>query len=552
MPDDPLPDYALAYPVAFLLAYYASIFLHELGHALMCRRSGFVLTSFGMGVARPFWVGRWLGARVYLGRTRPFQGLTFFWMPQLIPSRRQYLRVLAGGILAHILLTAAALMLSRIVPGWWGNFGAMVAALNGTLALINAMPLTIRIGGTTFANDGAQILGYCRTGAAPSTSPMASSRLVAALRPLLLSIGDTTSLSVYLLGAAASSAELGDVGQAGRFLAEAEALLPDPPPVLRALAATVRAVVACAAGELDAAGAALDAAERDFRTSAHDAGLYFVAAARADLRLRRGDAPGASVDLDALAALPIVADRPAIRTALLVSRLVARAAMPRGDGVDGLATEYRAARRRAPSATRDFRVAAALADHFAGREDWERTVPACRDALRALRDLDDDLPDAAEHARFLQIHAGPIAAIRDTFRRAGRPEEADGVDDAFPDPETRARRRAEARGMCDRRRLRLGWRMTLGNVLLIPILAAVVRLSALDGGPRWDIKGALMVWSVLIGFYAAVAVLWGGVALILGRPIPALWRGIGLVTLILAACPWLSLLFLLGLMTRSR
>ncbi|MBV9124746.1 MAG: site-2 protease family protein [Planctomycetes bacterium] len=63
--------------VVFLPVFYLSVFAHELGHALVGRWKGLRITSFGLGTAHPFWVGDWRGTRVFLCRTRPFQGMTF-------------------------------------------------------------------------------------------------------------------------------------------------------------------------------------------------------------------------------------------------------------------------------------------------------------------------------------------------------------------------------------------------------------------------------------------------------------------------------------------
>src|SRR5438270_7476846 len=58
---DRLFDLVLPWLVALLALYpilYVSAFARELGHALLGRWSGFLVTAFGLGTGRPFWVGR--------------------------------------------------------------------------------------------------------------------------------------------------------------------------------------------------------------------------------------------------------------------------------------------------------------------------------------------------------------------------------------------------------------------------------------------------------------------------------------------------------------
>ena len=69
-----MPPSALLALLLLPAIIYVSGFLHELGHAVCASLSGAEVTSFGMGIGRPFWVGTWRGGRVYLGRRKPFQG----------------------------------------------------------------------------------------------------------------------------------------------------------------------------------------------------------------------------------------------------------------------------------------------------------------------------------------------------------------------------------------------------------------------------------------------------------------------------------------------
>src|SRR5205823_2623173 len=62
---DPELDFPIKMLLVALPIFYLSGFLHEVGHAVMGWLCGYVVTSFGMGLGRPLWVGRCGTARVY-------------------------------------------------------------------------------------------------------------------------------------------------------------------------------------------------------------------------------------------------------------------------------------------------------------------------------------------------------------------------------------------------------------------------------------------------------------------------------------------------------
>jgi hypothetical protein len=131
--DDDLDDYLdgldcflqrtlLVLPVMLLALFpvlWVSAFVHELGHALLGRLSGYRVTSFGLGVARPILVCNCRGTRLYLCLRRPLQGITFFLVPQVFPPRRAAAAALAGGIVGNVLLALVGLALWHLLP--WGG-----------------------------------------------------------------------------------------------------------------------------------------------------------------------------------------------------------------------------------------------------------------------------------------------------------------------------------------------------------------------------------------------------------------------------------------------
>src|SRR5258708_827310 len=91
---------ALLLVLAVVPVFYGAALVHEFGHFLAGRLVGLPVTSFGLGTARPFFAASLGETRFYLARSRPFQGITFFFLEPIYPSRAQYLLILSGGILA--------------------------------------------------------------------------------------------------------------------------------------------------------------------------------------------------------------------------------------------------------------------------------------------------------------------------------------------------------------------------------------------------------------------------------------------------------------------
>jgi hypothetical protein len=357
--------------LAFLPILYGSSFLHELGHAVAGYLAGMEVTSFGMGTGRPFWVGRWRGVRVYLCRERPFQGLTFFGYPAIIPGRWPTVWTHAGGILAHVLLTGVALALWYGLP-WGQPVWAVAAGLNALFAVVNLYPFASRVGRAELRSDGSLILQTLLYGSTRNSAP----RVLAALRQLRglwEATGDLRGLQNYLLWAGLSWAELGDNEQAGQLLDQAAALPVAPPPPIAALLTAGRGL---AADQFEAGVAALDEAEGAFRRLNHPGGLLLTAWWRAGWRLGQGEAARAVETLDALASDPLVVRRTFLRVSLLGSRVQARAALGDGDGVEKLLNEYEAQPAARRTRADDLQVYRSLGRFFLGGGDEARAVAA--------------------------------------------------------------------------------------------------------------------------------------------------------------------------------
>src|SRR5262249_29625286 len=125
-------------PGIFIGGYF-STFAHELGHALMGKWNGYDVTSFGMGLARPLLVFTWRGTRVYACWKNYDRGLTFAVYLQPYPTKAQQIAFLSGGLVVHVLLTLANLVLWLWLD-WGGAFWATVACVNGYMLVASLIP----------------------------------------------------------------------------------------------------------------------------------------------------------------------------------------------------------------------------------------------------------------------------------------------------------------------------------------------------------------------------------------------------------------------------
>src|SRR6516164_2825991 len=84
-----------------------SVFIHELGHAVVAWLTGFAVHSFGIGQARPVWVFNLRNTRVFFCWRGHSSGLTFAHPLRVFPSRRMLVAFYFGGVLANLLCAIA-------------------------------------------------------------------------------------------------------------------------------------------------------------------------------------------------------------------------------------------------------------------------------------------------------------------------------------------------------------------------------------------------------------------------------------------------------------
>jgi WD40 repeat protein len=492
--------------VGFVVLLYGSRLVSLAVLAALHRGNGFTVTSFGLGVARPLVMGSWRGAKVFLARTRPLHESLCAFPAQLFPTRRQGTVIRGSHLLALALITAACVLLWRLLP-WGRELALLAAALFGFVCARAAV------------TSAWQAVRDRAAGLEPI-------RQVRALRGVWKWIGDGPGLYLQSMRAAEAWAGLGGAAEARRLCDDAEALRAEHTAFTQAYGAAVRGRAATAAGDLDEADTALKLAGMGFGALEHDAGLFFVTLGRADLLRAQGRAGDAALALAALTAHPLPGRSPDARAGLLAARLRTQAELGQAEEVTRLRAEYEGLRRRHPFPTTDLQVYSALARFHQGRGEWDQAEPAYRAAWTAALDVYTGLRDADDRAAFRECQQGLLRGAREFLRRVGKPDTAAELDDLFASVDERERRQAEA-WAARRATLR---RVALYLAVMDVLCAAVLLLSPVVG------QVVLLALRTMVqnGAYAQLLLTVGGALLVLNilllplyLPLSLLLRGLG-------------------------
>jgi tetratricopeptide (TPR) repeat protein len=561
----------LLFLIAVVPVTYLSIFCHEVGHALLGRWSGYIVTSMGVGLAEPLIVWSWGKTRVYLAWKRPFQGITFSLRLGPAPKRWQRIAMLGGGILANALLAVLAAMLGYLLPGgcalWWALF-----LINGTMAVTNLFPFKVWLGHAYLLTDGAQILAALLGRFSAPTAPERIQTL-AGMRGLWFDISDHLMLRFHLLDAAAAWKELGDVEQAAKLYreAEAEALRTEDFPWLRAVTALVQFEIALGTRRYEEAATALGTAEAIYAGLKYELGPFLAAWGRAELLLRQGDAAGACQQLEALVAEAPPAARRLTGTAILAARLRARAALGDAEAVQALRVEHEKQRQRQTVSTRDLAVQQALARFHVRREEWTQAEEAYRQAVGGAEQLLARFVRKEDRERFARCQAPLLSELAECLRRQNRAEEADQVPMQLLSIEAMQRRPEEVKRRSNRRHLYWGVALTQLNlavafvlvnlVIVLDLWAKAPAVVHLPDGQSFELPVAVSfpnylkrmplyadarlggnsgLLLVLLAFSAVLVGLYNGVMFLWARLRTRKPMRTGKVTLYLAGFPWLA------------
>ncbi len=460
----------VALVILFILGVlYASAFLHELGHAVCALLAGAHVTSFGLGTSRPFAVGSFRGVRIYFCSRRPLQGITFYFNPQLLPSRGQQVLVLVGGILAHFLLAASALVLFLFWPGWafvWG----IVGGINLWLGFANLIPFRFRVGSHTLRSDGALILAVLRTGLT-STDPTLPLSSLQTFRELWQTTGDKYVLYAHLLAAAEFWISVGDAGRGDELLAEARAIPFERLPSWRLYGLLVEAESALERDDTERTGVVLATAEEQFRLLDHEAGLLLTRRVRAELLRERGETAEALRTLESLTVHPLVQSQGALRSLFLAQRIVCHCDLSSSD-LEPLLAEYEALPKLYRSPVADVDTFQSAARWRLRHGDGERAAQTYALALTAVSVLDAKLT-GVDRERFRLAKAPLVAEAQQCLRTLGREEDAARLDAFFTLPEERIRKVREARERRAARRARWGAALLGFNFAAILLILTV-------------------------------------------------------------------------------
>jgi tetratricopeptide (TPR) repeat protein len=537
--------------VLFLPVMYVSIFVHELGHALMGRAVGFVVNSFGIGTGRPFLAFSVRGVRVFFCRLRPLQGLTFCWIPYLSPPRLRMVAFFAAGVLANSLVAVAAVMLLR--SGVWGEpLWLSLTIINGILAIINLIPIERKVGNALLRSDARLVILTLRGRSISMPAPVLI-QFVRVLRGLWESIGDRRTLRANLAAAAASWADLGDPERATALFTESQSLPKIETQGYVAREALARAAIETEAARLDDASSALDEAEAIYREQANELGLLHVAFGRARVLIRRGEISGALVLLEKITANPLVRPHTPLRIESLVARLSAELAVLDTIAAKETFAEYQAARREQPSASRDLRVYRAVAQFFAQRGDSRNAAPSFQAAASAIESIAAAWNEPADRAEFLNRQTGFLTEAANCLRAVNQPEDAERLVEPLLSIEAFERKMVEVPREQNRRRFRIGLWLILADFLCSLAFIIATLMVGVYLGPGRTPPMVFLLMVSLFALFTIVAVVYLFFHVTIGRLIPPLRRRGGSVILVMAWLPWVSLIAapLMSLLSRG-
>ncbi len=532
----------LIFILAMLPALVLSVFVHEVGHAVLGRAAGYIITSFGVGMARPLCVVPFRGVRIFFCRSKPFNGLTLAFHPDLLPSRIRGVTYLSGGILFN---TALALISWGFFM-WTSRGGSVWLALvivNAILAVTALVPHQFKVGKAVLRSDGALILQTIRCDTYSQPSPITVQGLKF-IQTLTASIGDATFFQLSLLSGAEAWAALGDIERADALIVQMSNQPDSEILTLQAYREYVRAEVALVAGRTDEATAAINRAESIFRAEDHDVGLMLVSILRSGVLIHLQEPDDVGRALEDLRLNPVLQRHRNLGVARAVLSLNAAILQTDIHAIERLYKEYTALQTQVHSSTIDLAIHRDFARFHAERGAMASAEPAFRRAVSRVGELADHWTDPDERTRFLARHKGLTDEVRQCLTSVGQADEADRLLAPFLTPMDSAKQVVEAARVRDRRLRKRGLSILLANVVIL-VSAFALKLG-LELEPRTG--GALLFFAMYLSLFTFVCALYFAFDIAIGRRLMGSRASGGAVILLLACFPWLVLGLFLAMM----
>jgi tetratricopeptide (TPR) repeat protein len=423
------------YPVMWV-----SCIVHEFAHVVVAWRSGLRVSSAGVGVADPFWIGSWRGTRFFLCRTRPIAGITFVHSKMLLDEPGPLIRVLFAGAVANLLLMVLALVVFFAVPhlGWlW----IVIAGVNGYFGIVSLLPFRVKRQAAVILTDGALIRQILRDQCLTQTHALRI-RLAIGFRSLHLAVGDLECLQSHVLSAATAWLSMGDISAALRLFDEAATLgekRNQPEGTVHQW--LVWAQICIAREQWAKAHDMLDAAEARLQADLDEVGVLVVKLTRAFARIGEKDQDRAVTLLAECRASPRFASRPDLRILHIEARCRLELEGAQASELTQIREDFEALRRAHPDPAQHLPVLSLLGRAHAQQEDWERAFAYYQEGLVHARTCFEQLADEPDRTGFVAAQAGFRAEARECFLRLGH-SDADRLAEVYFSPSAVAPRPA--------------------------------------------------------------------------------------------------------------
>ncbi|MGL4465262.1 MAG: M50 family metallopeptidase, partial [Planctomycetia bacterium] len=226
--------FALLFAVLF-----ASVLLHEAGHALAARLLGVRVLAFGVGGLKPWFHVRLGAVRVFFGS--PFRGgVMFYSYPGFIVPPWRAIGMVFGGPVVNLAIAAAVALV------WWydpatldSHMLRITFGVNALLGPFNLVPMVVNAGGLPLRSDGGTIWLLLRGKTAPANLPWIDYQACVLVSDFGRRLDSIPMASFFTAAAAVHLMRLGDAMAAKRLLEEPAASHPARTPeaeTMRAMA----------------------------------------------------------------------------------------------------------------------------------------------------------------------------------------------------------------------------------------------------------------------------------------------------------------------------